>query len=160
MADFGEPLGVVPLWDLVPADVRELARVLGDEAMARRIVKLQAQFPVASLPELICYDWLRRQDAQFVFQGEYGGGRTLHGGQVPDFVISWGGRGLVWRVQGDYWHTLPGTREKDLGQKMQMMGQYVNGLRVAAIVDVWESDVYRRREHTLRMAMAGIGIRD
>ncbi len=156
---FDEPEGVSPIMDLQPSQLRELTLLLGDEDVAQRVIDLAQKFPLASLPELVVYDWLSREEYQFVFQGEFGGGRTIHGGAVPDFVVNWGGKGLVLRVQGEYWHTLPGQVEKDLGQKMQMMGQYVNGLRVAAIVDVWENDIYKRREHTMQMAIAGIELR-
>lgn len=156
---FEEPAGVSPIMDLQPPDLRELTQLLGSENLARRIIDWQALFPLATLPELIVYDWLTQEQQQFTFQGEFGGGRKLRGGAVPDFVVNWGGKGLVLRVQGEYWHTLPGQGDRDFVQKMQMMGQYVNGLQVASVVDVWEDDLYQRREHTMTMAMAGIELR-
>ena len=151
--------GAGALVDLRPAAERDLARLLGDEALARRLVRMQQRMPVASLPELIVFDWLQRNDIPFVFQGEFKGGRTRLGGTVPDFVVNVGGRGLVLRVQGDYWHTRPGNSEKDFGQKVAMMGRTINGLRVQNVVDLWESDLYQRGERTMQLAMAGIGAR-
>ena len=149
---------VAPFMDLVAADEKELTNLLGDARLARRLIKLQARMPQASLPELIAYDWLEKYQIQFLYQGEYGGGRQVRGGQVPDFVINWGGKGLVWRVQGDYWHTKPGARENDIVGKMQLMGSWVNGLQVRNIVDVWESQLYKRYDFVLTMAMAGIEV--
>lgn len=157
---FDEPAGVSAIWDLTPANLRELTLLLGDEKLAQRVIDLQGRFPLASLPELVVYDWLEKGKHQFTFQGEFGGGRQLRGGAVPDFVVNWGGRGLVLRVQGEYWHSLPGQVERDMVQRMQMLGQYVNGLQVAAVVDVWEQDIYKRRDYVMKMALAGIGLRE
>ena len=155
---FDEPAGVSAIMDLQPSQLRELTLLLGDEDVAQRVIDLAQKFPLASLPELVVYDWLSREEYQFTFQGEFGGGRKQKGGAVPDFVVNWGGKGLVLRVQGEYWHTLPGQVEKDYAQRLQMMGQYVNGLQVTSIVDVWEEPIYRRLDYVMRMAMAGIEI--
>ena len=148
------------LLDLRSVELRRLTGIVGDEALAGRVEKLALRFPNATIPELSVYDWLRRQQVEFTFQGEFGGGRSLRGGAVPDFVIDQGGHGLVWRVQGEYWHSRLGNRDKDLAQKIAMMGQNVSGVRVGTVVDVWERDIYQRREHTLRMALAGASIRE
>lgn len=146
--------------DLTDANVKRLVRLLGDEHLAQRVAALLQKWPRGTVPELVVYDWLEQKKIPFAYQGEFGGGRSIHGGAVPDFVVNVGGRGLVLRVQGEYWHTLPGQEDRDLAQKLLMMGQYVEGLRVYAVVDVWENDLYQRMDLTMRMALAGIGLRE
>lgn len=145
--------------NLVSDNVQMLTRLLGSERRAKRVSRLLERWPRATIPEMVVYDWLEERNHQFVYQGEFGGGRSIRGGIVPDFVVNWYGKGLVLRVQGEYWHNLPGQKEKDLAQAILMMGQYINGLQVAAVVDIWEDDLYKRLRLTMTMAMAGIGLR-
>ena len=146
--------------ELLDPALRELVGLLGDERTAQRVARLQGEFPLASVPELVVYDWLGRQQIPFTFQGSLFGGRAMKGGAVPDFVVNDGGRGLVWRVQGTYWHTQPGARNKDLIEKLRMLGAEFDGLRIEAVVDLWEEDIYRRRPEIFRLALAGVGLRD
>ena len=144
-----------------PAD-KELADLMrliesDDEKFANRILTLRkTRLPYASYPEIITYDWLKVQGHPFTFQSEAFGGRKMHGGYVPDFVLPQGGVGLVWRVQGDYWHTRPGSRSNDLASKLRLMGTYINGLRIEVVVDLWETDIYRRRPLVFNMGLQGL----
>lgn len=150
--------------DLLEVDdprVREWAKTLGgDERLAKRMVSYTGEYPVASLPELVTLDWLRGKNYFFLFQAQFFGGRGQRGGSVPDFVVSVGGDMLVWRVQGEYWHTRPGKRGDDLNEKLQMLASGFEGRQVRAVVDLWENDVYTRRPEIFNHALAGDGLRD
>ena len=142
----------------------ELRRLLGDDPrtmrLIKRILRLEQRLPGASLPELIAYDWLQRRGVRFDYQGEAFGGRVIRGGVVPDFVI-WVGPGvLVWRIQGDYWHTQLAQKEEDLEDALRLLSGTVYGQPVWAVVDCWESDIYQDPERVFRLAMAGIGLRE
>ena len=152
------------LADLESSEVKDLRRILGDdpetEQLIKRVLALKEKEPVASLPELIAYDWLTRKDIPFTFQGSIYGGRLFRGGQIPDFIIPQGGMALAWRIQGEYWHSKPGAEEKDLVSKLRLLAGTLNGLQVSAVVDCWERDIYENREQVFKLALAGIGLRE
>lgn len=165
LQEFGSDLpDVSTVRDLEDPQIKELRRKLGDdpqtERLIKRLVALRQREPLASLPELIAYDWLERKQIPFEYQGSAFGGRIFRGGQVPDFVLPQGGQALCWRIQGEYWHSQPGAKERDLAAKLRLLGGTIEGMRVWAVVDVWEDDVYERREQVFRLALAGIGLRD
>ena len=150
--------------DLEPAEVKELRRRLGDDPatgrMIKRVLRLRLRLPNGTLPELIAYDWLRSKGVHFTFQAEAFGGRGIRGGQIPDFVIPQGGRALCWRIQGEYWHSRDDSRARDAVNKAALLAGSVGGMRVWAVVDCWEDDIYRDRERVFEMAMTGTGIRE
>ena len=162
LADAGGAGGLAFV-DLTPPQERELARRLGDRPqdrrLAKRLLRLQEQFPQSSLPELVVLDWLRRRGVPHTYQGTLLGGRAVRGGLVPDFVVRVGGEAYVWEVQGQYWHTQIGQRSADMAKRMRYLGQVFDGLRITRVVYLWEDDIYRRRPTIFRLAMAGIGLR-
>lgn len=135
---------------------------LNDEKLAKRLVKLQKQFPVATLPELVVYDWLLKEHMRFQYQVELFGGRRTRGGLLPDFVVELGSRTLAWQVQGEYWHSVGLKGDADRTANLRMLGQIVNGRRIDAVVELWETDLYQRskRTTTLRLALSGVGMRE
>lgn len=143
--------------DLLDAEEGDLLRRLrGDKRLATRVRKLRATHPTASFPELICYDWLSQQQIPFYFQARLFGGRQIRGGIVPDFIVNLGGRAIVWRIQGAYWHTRPGLQENDLSEKIRMIGAEYNGLRIEAVVDLWDTKIYDARPQVFILALAGV----
>ena len=88
----------------------------------------------ATLPEALVYGWLTRQDIPFEFQVSVMGGRAP-GGAIVDFIIHLRMPPLVLRIQGYYWHTLPGQIVSDDLQRdaLEMYGYQVE--------DVWDFDV-------------------
>ncbi len=164
------PVSVLPevtaIANLEEPAVLDMRRRLGaddpeTDRLIARVLRLEKRLPEsASLPEIVAYDWLRRKGVQFDYQGEAFGGRMMRGGQVPDFVIGQGGGVLCWRIQGEYWHSKPGDREKDLVQKIALLATRIDGRPVWAVVDIWEDDIYRDREKAFRLGLAGIGLRE
>jgi hypothetical protein len=150
-----------PKLDLVSSEISELARRLKDETLARRVLRLRERFVQATIPELVVYDWLSRQGHRFWYQVEFNGGRRQLGGLVPDFVVAVGGQAMVWQVQGEYWHTLQAQKERARQVRLSLMGQIVMGNRRARkVIDLWESDIYRKRPQIFQMALAGLGLRE
>ena len=75
-------------YDLTTPEFDKLVRHLhGDTNLAKRIQKLQVKFPNQSIPELLAYDWLTKENIQFVFQYSHYGGKYSKGGLIPDFVL-------------------------------------------------------------------------
>ena len=156
----GTRVGFAPK-DEDPA-LTEAMAIMGstDRSYVKSLLTMQEKkLPYATLPELVAYKWLQSQRAEFIFQAEAFGGRKQSGGQVPDFVIAQGGAGLVWRIQGEYWHTTIGIRSGDLVDKIRLIGQTIQGLRIETVVDLWENDLYHRMPQVAILAMAGIGLR-
>lgn len=140
-----------------------LYRLKGDEKLAKRIMNLMAQFPLGTLPELITYDWLQSKHISFMYQVELFGGRRIRGGVVPDFVVMEQGdrtQAQAWQVQGEYWHTLPGARERDAAKNISLLGADVEGARITQVIELWEGDIYDKRPRVFQMALAGIGMRE
>ena len=140
-------------------DADGLARRLGDARLAKRVRALQAQFPQGSVPELVVYDWLRSQGILFDYQVELYGGRGTRGGLIPDFVLYQNGSADVWQVQGEYWHSLRQKGFRDETANLRMLGQVINGTRVARVVELWEGDIYRQRPQIFYMALGGLEMR-
>lgn len=135
------------------------AQALDDEKLARKLVKLQAKFPVATLPELVAYEWLQRRNIPFSFQVELFGGRRVRGGLLPDFVIEQGATALAWQIQGEYWHSVGLKDDADRTNNLRMLGQVVDGRRIEQVVELWENDIYQKRPQVFNMGLAGIGMR-
>ena len=117
-------------------------RLCGDRISTVKIAKYfltlkNTRFDDITLPEGICFMLLEAEQEEFVFQQDYASGRLYRGGAVIDFWLP--NRGLVIRVQGDYWHSRPERVELDLIQKSEMYGQVIDGKRVESVVDIWES---------------------
>ncbi len=143
-----------------PLEVR-FTQTLDDEKLAKRLVKLQAQFPAATLPELVVYNWLEREHVAFEYQVELFGGRRLRGGLLPDFVIQHGANAIAIQVQGEYWHSKALKDDRDRAVNLRMLGQIVNGRRIEHVVEVWENDLYQKnlRNTVMNLAIGGSGFR-
>jgi hypothetical protein len=125
---------------LVDEELQKLSLQLGDERLAKRILKLRNKFYnviEGTIPELIIMDYLDRKNAKYEFQKWILGGRALRGGQVVDFAIDAGMRVVVVEPQGGYWHTRPGNVAKDLAQRIALMGITIWGKKVV-VCEVWE----------------------
>ena len=139
--------------------LRTLELRIGDVTLAKRVQKLQAKYPVGSVPELIVLDWLTRNGWQHLYQHALFGGRSLRGGLLPDFVVFTGGSASAWQVQGEYWHSTKLKGDADRIANLRMLGQEVDGSRIETVVEMWEDDIYRKRPQIFYMALAGIGLR-
>jgi hypothetical protein len=128
-----------------------------DVQMAKRVVKLKrTQYHNAPYTELITYDWLTQNGAQFAFQVPLNGGRSSQFGQVLDFALFTGGYAIAVPVQGDYWHSRPDVAASDELDMLSAMGQDVNGYRIEKYVTVWERQIYKDRTMVLSFALAGL----
>jgi hypothetical protein len=142
-------------------EVNKIQRQIhGTYAEARRVRSLQDKFPQGTVPELVAYDWLKRNEVPFDYQVELQGGRSNRGGLVPDFVVREGGKGIAWLVQGDYYHSPEfqarhGQQNRDLHAGLRLRGLVYNGVRIETVVPLWENDIYTRRPEIFVFAASG-----
>lgn len=137
-----------------------IKRLGGDSSLAKRILSLQKKFPVGTIPELLVYDWLRKEGLSFDYQVELYGGRGFRGGLIPDFVLYQDGTNAdVWQVNGDYWHSISRKGFHDQTSKWRMLGQIINGRTVKRVMELWESDLYLMRPEIFYWALAGLEVR-
>ena len=141
-----------------PAFDKLLRHLHGDVGLAKRIQKLQVKFPNQSIPELIAYDWLKKENIQFSFQASIFGGKFSKGGLIPDFVL-FTSPVTVWSIQGDYWHDVSRKGFRDQISSMRMVGQNVEGRTIERVIDIWESDILDKRLTVFTFALAGLGLR-
>lgn len=153
------PVGRNTVFDVTPDNEAELARVLGDAALARRLRALQRdKYPYGTMPELVIYDFLQRKQENFVYQMQLFGGYRA-GGLVPDFAIKKAQGWLVWLIQGIYWHNIPGKREKDMADKLRLRGSYYHGEIIYEVVFLWENRIMTTnpaRETVMEDGLGGI----
>ena len=89
------------------------------------------------------------------------GGRRTKGGLVPDFVVQYGGKGLAWQIQGEYWHARTRAHgQKDFANVARLIGADYHDIRINAVVELWELDIYRKRPRIFQYGLNGIGLRD
>ena len=117
-------------------------RMCGDRRTTVRLAKTfmtlrDTRYPGMTLPEALAYIYLQANQIEFVFQQSYNSGRTYRGGAVIDFWIP--DRGLILRINGDYYHSQPDRRERDEIQRAELLLSVIEGKRVESVVDVWES---------------------
>lgn len=153
------------LADRQPDALQEFIRDLGgrsaDVKLAKRVFSMKQEFPAASRPELVIYCWLTDKKIPFTYQAMMFGGRRAKGGLVPDFVVNYGGMGLVWQVQGEYWHRRTSNHgQKDFANTARFIGMDYHGVRISAVVELWELDIYRQRPRVFQYGLSGIGLRD
>ena len=148
-------------WDVSETTVNMLAKRLGgDRDLAAKIVSLQQKFPKGTTPELVVYEWLRRQGYAFAYQVELYGGRRFEGGLVPDFAIFRDRTNAdVWQVQGEYWHSIARKGFHDKTSNLRMLGQIIQGSTVSRVLELWEDDIYTKRPQVFYLALAGLGLR-
>lgn len=147
--------------DQTDDEVDRLMQLLGSEKLAKKVHKLAQQYPVATVPELVTYEWLERSGYPFQFQLWLYGGRRAPSGQglVPDFVVTPGGAPIVWQVQGEYWHSIQRKGDRDKSANLRMLAASIKGRKVSAVVELWEDDIYHRRPQIFLSALQGIGLR-
>jgi hypothetical protein len=153
------PSGMNEQFDTTDDREVEIARVLRDDALAKRIVKLQSTiYPYGTVPELIMVDFLMKKGERYKFQAQlYGGWRSA--GLVPDFVVSRAGTAHALLINGNYWHNLPGKRTKDASDKLRLLNSYYDGEVIKSATIVWESQIMQpnpARDNVLGDAIAGI----
>lgn len=150
-----EPLngGALLLYDEKQADI---ARLVGSQRVAKRVMALMKTYPNGTLPELLVMDWLNEQGEEYVYQAPLGGGKAVKGGLVADFLVPVGGGWSCWFIQGDYWHTMVGTTEKNTVDKMMAVSQQYAGKEIQLALELWEGKLYKQRDYVCLMAMSGI----
>ena len=122
----------------------------------------RTRYGAATFPEWLVYDWLTRQGYEeyrdFYYQVPIGGGRTVKGGFIIDFIFnpSVAGRRLpaeVWNTQfhvgavfGD-----PARQKAADKIKREMMER-----QFGWSVYIWEPDLLANTERTMRLAVQGV----
>ena len=96
--------------------------------------------------EAIVYEWLTKRGIPFSFQVPFFGGRFSLGGAVIDFVLD---NGLLWRIQGEYYHTGVKKEGTDAVQRELLESEGFT------VIDLWSSDIEDRTEETLSKALLG-----
>lgn len=139
-----------------PALTAMIRKMGGDRNLAKRIMRLAEKYPVGSIPELVCMDWLMREGLSWEYQVPLMGGRNMSGGLVLDFVIFDGGAADVWSIQGTFWHDQSHKGFKDATSKWRMLGQVVRGATIRKSLELWESDILNMRPQVFMFALAGI----
>lgn len=125
--------------------------LIGNERIAKECWKLFQKHPRATLPELIAMEYLIRKRRRYIYQ-VYGISFA-----IPDFLVFTLAGGIIWMIQGEYWHTLPGRKQQDARIKRMLLGFMTNGVKIYKVIEVWENDLYGdKREETLDMALAGM----
>lgn len=142
---------------LSPAEERrrEIARLVGDDGLAHRVMKLQREHPQGTVPELVAMDWLQREGIAFYYQTELFGGRR-GGGLVPDFLVQTGANSDAWMIQGEYWHSRDGKEEADAADYLRLRGTDFGTGRIQNVLQLWDSAIYRNRPDVFWAAMAGV----
>lgn len=152
------PLGAPETFDVTEDDVGHLARVLQDEALAKRIKHMQTDnYPYGTLPEMLMMDFLDTKHERYVYQAQIAGGHR--GGLVPDFALQKAGGWRALLIQGQYWHNVPGKAVKDESDRLRLIGSIYNGQPIMDVVFVWERRLMQSnpgRDVVLQNALAGI----
>lgn len=146
--------------DTTPEQLRRLERRIGRKRADRAWDVMQRV--QATAPEALVYDWLERWQYSFDFQSSQLGGLWVRGGAVVDFAIyNMSFEGVyLWRVQGEYWHDTPDKHLRDRLQKDRLRNIKIQGMPVAAVVDLYEFDIYDKWPEVVEYARMGIGLRD
>lgn len=138
---------------LVSQEQESLAERLGDENLAKRVLKRKKTMPKATVPELIFMDFLDRRRIKYSYQQYLLGGRVLKGGQVVDFIIEDAGRVIIVEVQGLYWHSKPEKQRIDVAQRMALLALTIFGRRVSSVVELWDTRLVTNDRAKRRQAM-------
>lgn len=128
-----------------------------DARVARAVLKLKEQYPDGTTPELVTMDWLNRKQIPYTYQAQYGS-RQSRGSSSTDFVVSNGGRGLAWEINGAYWHTKHKTPDSDEARARRLINQIIGGVLISAVVVIMEKDIYERPDRVFTMALAGMQV--
>jgi hypothetical protein len=133
-----------------------LGRKSNDLKTAKRVAHLMEQYPNGTIPELVAMDWLNQNQVQYEYLAQVRGGRSRLGGVEADFLIQAGGVGLVWLINGNYWHSRPEVAESDVVDKLRFLGSTYHGIRIEKVCALWERRVYEDRPQIFELAMVGI----
>lgn len=148
---------ITTVFDMVDNELAVIEQALGDTKLAKRVLKIKREkYPNATLPELVCIDWLVRRNIEHMFQVGLFGGRLYKGGIVPDLIVYLGNSAIVWPVQGNYWHQRPGMEQRDLAARRLLMGLNVYGHTITAVVEVWERRILEDADKVCASALMGI----
>lgn len=93
----------------IKQQVLEVIATLSEEK--RRLIPVSG-----TLPEQMAALGLVMAGIPFQTQIQTDGGRLRLGGAVVDFQVFLGAKTVILRVQGDYWHSLPDRKLKDVIQ--------------------------------------------
>lgn len=158
-----------PLLDIQPISPQRaddqhnaLVRALGGDSSAEKLAKtvetLRVDHPHATVPELVTYNWLEAHGVPFKFQAALLGGRTVRGGALPDFVLQLSRQGgMVWNVNGTYWHNIPLVAQREQVQRESLLGQTLDGILIQSYVALWEDRIMaRNRDELFWSAMSGV----
>lgn len=170
LSGLGKKQGVEPLPDLddgpervlnlVDDELTRLTDALGDEQLAKKVLKLKEKHPTGTMLELTVMEYLDRKRIRYVFQQWLLGGRILKGGQVTDYIVDAGPTVMVWECQGQYWHSRPGSVANDSAQEMALLGITFQGKKISKVIEIWESRIMQpnkaMREQTLNQARNGV----
>ena len=97
--------------------------------------------------EKIVYGWLIKHSILFTAQAPMFGGAGELGSAIVDFILT--ERNIVLRCMGTFWHSGLETNARDLlGREKLTEAGYT-------VVDVWEDDINRNLETTMKLAIAG-----
>ena len=135
-----------------------LGRKSQDYKLAKRVAALMETYPDGTIPELVTLDWLEQQKVPYTFQAWVYGGRSRRGGIIPDFVLEYGGRGMAWLIQGDYWHNRTEVAASDQSDKLRLIRTQFHGVVIEVVVELWENKVLRNRPEVFELALVGIGL--
>jgi hypothetical protein len=158
----------------VSDELTNLGEALGgrgeDYRLAKRVLSKQRRKPNLTVPEVIVEDYLEQMGVPFISQPPVHGGRGRLGGLHPDVVIPKGGWGIAVMIQGDWFHSPQfqnkfnanqGGAGRDVMATIKMKGQYVGGVRIESVVQVFEGDLMNRssRSSVLVLMIAGQSFR-
>jgi len=143
-----------------PDQLQYIIRLLrGDERLGRKIYAMQSSFPDATTPELLAIEYLERKKITYLYQPYIFGGKAAGKG-VPDFALPQGPYWNIWEINGDYWHSAKfETKEDQRATRRRLLHHRFNGLTVLYWSQIWETDIYNRRDYAFDQAVQGIGLR-
>lgn len=149
--------------DMSDKEKRAFYNTCGEPEEKRSIImrfrSLLEEFPAITYPEAITYYLLEKRKIEFSFQSSLDGGRAELGGLVADFLLDNGGAGLAIQVHGNYWHSKPEVRERDILYNELIIGRVWNGIVITQVVEVWESKLMScDREEVIDKALLGQGM--
>lgn len=153
-------VGTPQVASLLDDELARLTNALGDERLAKKVLKLKEKYPLASTLECVIMEYLDRKRAHYIFQQTLLGGRKVKYGQVVDFLVDKGHYILIIEAQGNYWHTRKGQEGIDAAQRMALLSTTYQGKPILKVIAVWESRIMQPnrsiRERTLDAAMNGM----
>jgi len=144
-----------PDYSDLPEEYQELAQRIG-ENNARICYRLEQRGITAdSSAELLAYNFLERNNIPFYHQVPIWGGKIPNGLVVDFLLLHWPAGGMVWRIQGVWWHGRSDTVYSDKAEKQRLIGASAYGITIMRVVDLWDTDIYASRK-SLEDGLKGI----